>query len=54
MKRFYSVVIHPSNGACPLRRIDCNSCEFCDYIGTLGGEYYIDCRADEISNESED
>ena len=53
MKRFYKVEIHPKEDACPnvdraYDSVDCNACEFCRYIGTLGGEFYIDCTYDEL------
>lgn len=43
MKRFYEIDIHPRNGQCPIGLNDCNTCGFCKHIGTLGGEYYVDC-----------
>lgn len=42
-RRFWKVVIHPEEG-CPISEDDCDHCEHCKYIGTLGGEYYIDCN----------
>ena len=59
MKRFYKVEIHPKENACPnvVRAndsSDCNACEFCKYIGTLGGEYYIDCTYDELNTTIEE
>ena len=47
MKRYYKVDIHPKDNECPKDKTDCNNCNFCKYIGTLGGEYYIDCIYDE-------
>jgi len=51
MARFYQVVIHPADGECPLyfkdEDPDCNSCEHCTRIDTLGGEFYIDCDVNE-------
>ena len=47
MKRYYKVDIHPKDNECPIDKTDCNNCNFCKYIGTLGGEYYIDCIYDE-------
>ena len=47
MKRYYKVDIHPKNNECPISKTDCNNCKFCKYIGTLGGEYYIDCTYNE-------
>lgn len=60
MKRFEDCVIHPrqqngwdGNGEnCPIGKNDCADCKHCNYIGTLGGEYYIECRYDE-SEEAE-
>ena len=59
MKRFYKVEIHPKEDACPkvdraYDSADCNACEFCKYIGTLGGEYYIDCTYDELDTTTEE
>ena len=56
MKRFYKVRIQPGEDACPKRAydsVDCNACEFCKYIGTLGGEFYIDCTYDELDTTTE-
>ena len=49
-KRFYEVEIHPKNDECPNRENNCNDCEFCKYIGTLGGEFYVDCKYDDLNN----
>lgn len=63
MRRFYKVAIHPieddnlflsqdgcpnppKDGSCP----DCNSCEYLKYIGTFGGDFYVDCVFDENEN----
>jgi len=48
MSRFNEAVILPKGG-CPWGGDDCNSCEFLKYIGTFGGEYYIDCDYDKDS-----
>lgn len=43
-KKFYVCVIHPKNeDLCPTGINDCDHCEHCNYIGTFGGEYYIEC-----------
>ena len=59
MKRFYKVRIQLGEENCPnlniaYDSIDCNACEFCKYIGTLGGEYYIDCAYDELDTTTEE
>ncbi len=54
--RFYNCVIHPkedngflsTNGdGCPTDFNDCDHCEHRKYIGTFGGEFYVDCSYDE-------
>lgn len=57
-EKVYKVEIHPKEDACPnvdkaSDSVDCNACEFCRYIGTLGGEYYIDCTYDELDTTAE-
>lgn len=43
-KRIYKMVIHPEDeNECPTGELNCDNCEYCKYIGTLGGEYYVDC-----------
>lgn len=42
MGRTYKVDIHPREG-CPRGNTNCSDCVHLKYIGTLGGEYYIDC-----------
>ena len=49
-KRFYEVEIHPKNDECPSGENNCNGCEFCKYIGTLGGEFYVDCEYGDLNN----
>lgn len=47
-KRFYDCVIHPRNMRdCPTGLNDCDNCDYREYIGTFGGEYYIDCTYDD-------
>ena len=46
-KRFYEVELYPKNDKCPNGENDCNGCEFCKYTGTLGGEFYVDCKYDD-------
>lgn len=49
MKTFYDCVIHPretdewSDESCPTGKNDCDNCEHRKYIGTLGGEFYVEC-----------
>lgn len=44
MGRVYECVIHPKDeDKCPIGLNDCDNCDHRKYIGTLGGEYYIDC-----------
>ena len=52
--RYSNCVIHPkesdspySGEGCPTGKNDCDHCEYCKYIGTFGGEYYIDCSYDD-------
>ena len=47
MKRFYEIDIYPRNNQCPRGLKDCNNCSSCKHIGTLGGEYYVDCNYEE-------
>lgn len=49
-KRFYEIEIHPKNDECHSGENNCNGCEFCKYIGTLGGEFYVDCKYDDLNN----
>lgn len=46
MSRFYNIVMHPKYGECPLWEGDdanCSECSYCQFIGTYGDEYYVDC-----------
>lgn len=58
MKTFYDCVIHPrsqdehDDEHCPISKNDCANCMYCKYIGTLGGEYYIQ-RSYDIQNEND-
>lgn len=59
MERFYDCVIHPkeddspySGKCCPTGKNDCNHCEHCKYIGTIGGEYYVDCSYDDNEQDN--
>ena len=62
MKHFYNCVIHPKCDedwggrqldGCPSGFNDCDHCKYCEYIGTIGGEYYIDCNYDENDKTEE-
>lgn len=45
MAKIYNVVMHPKNeDDCPTGLLDCDNCDHRKYIGTLGGDYYVDCE----------
>ena len=49
MTRIYEMVIHPANDKFPnINRMneepDCDNCEYCKYIGTFAGKFYVDCN----------
>ena len=53
MKTFYNCVVHPRDEEeCPTGQNDCNGCEYLDYIGTFGGDFYVQCTYGE--NEEND
>lgn len=48
MARIYEMVIHPKDDKCPnvdrmYEEPDCDGCEYCKYIGTFAGKFYVDC-----------
>ena len=59
MKTFYDCVIHPretdewSDESCPIGKNDCDNCKYRKYIGTLGGEYYIECSYCDVEEEED-
>ena len=47
-KRFNNIVVHPRDVEdCPSGLNDCDNCPHREYIGTFGGEYYVDCNYEE-------
>lgn len=57
MKRFYKCVVHPKSEdewdseRCPTGINDCDHCEHCKYIGTFGGEFYVDCTYEDTEED---
>ena len=59
MRRFENIVMHPKGDdywdeVCPSGFNDCDNCKYRNYIGTFGGEFYVDCAYDESEEACEE